>query len=365
MNEKQLTLKDITMGDVYDHITFRTHLTPHVKPQSSKFHDVPCSHHKPYFITAITEHNIQYCVMHDITYHAIPLELITKPLSYNAMILLYVLAEAEIANKDIKYKLYSQYQPYIPILQFQMDIEQILKNDLFYAPFDSTKVEVLTNPMGTFVKEVKHLQGTGRKGVYYDDEWDDETYNQKVHTFTKMSKELYNDQKEISISKQGQVSEIQTHLYQLQQLLPSMTALQTYDLRELCLPYSPESMVFTLYRNCQNKDENPNNQIINDYLWYFASHDDKYRQTVKTMPLDTIFKELCSITTDTTVEEGFALLAKLATKLDYSPFSNIINFSPLHDYLYDVYLKDMNIKTNMELLPDLPELEYELPPEIE
>lgn len=55
------------------------------------------------------------------------------------------------------------------------------------------------NPMSAFVKEVKALQGTGKKGKYYDDRWDEPTYQEKMKEFQLMSKVLYEDKPEVDL----------------------------------------------------------------------------------------------------------------------------------------------------------------------
>lgn len=55
------------------------------------------------------------------------------------------------------------------------------------------------NPMSAFVKEVKSLQGTKKKGKYYDDNWDEPTYQEKMEEFQLMSKVLYEDKPEVDL----------------------------------------------------------------------------------------------------------------------------------------------------------------------
>ena len=55
------------------------------------------------------------------------------------------------------------------------------------------------NPMSAFVKEVKSLQKTGKKGKYYDDRWDEPTYQEKMKEFQLMSKVLYEDKPEVDL----------------------------------------------------------------------------------------------------------------------------------------------------------------------
>ena len=53
--------------------------------------------------------------------------------------------------------------------------------------------------MSAFVKEVKSLQGTKKKGKYYDDNWDEPTYQEKMEEFQLMSKVLYEDKPEVDL----------------------------------------------------------------------------------------------------------------------------------------------------------------------
>lgn len=55
------------------------------------------------------------------------------------------------------------------------------------------------NPMSAFVKEVKSLQGRKKKGKYYDDNWDEPTYQEKMEEFQLMSKVLYEDKPEVDL----------------------------------------------------------------------------------------------------------------------------------------------------------------------
>lgn len=55
------------------------------------------------------------------------------------------------------------------------------------------------NPMSAFVKEVKSLQGTGKKGQYYDDTWYEDTYKAKTEEFKDISRILYEDKPEVDL----------------------------------------------------------------------------------------------------------------------------------------------------------------------
>ena len=55
------------------------------------------------------------------------------------------------------------------------------------------------NPMSAFVKEVQSLQGTKKKGKYYDDNWDEPTYQEKMEEFQLISNVLYEDKPEVDL----------------------------------------------------------------------------------------------------------------------------------------------------------------------
>ncbi len=55
------------------------------------------------------------------------------------------------------------------------------------------------NPMSAFVKEVRTLQGTGKKGKYYDDRWEEPTYEAKTEEFKAISRILYEDKPEVDL----------------------------------------------------------------------------------------------------------------------------------------------------------------------
>lgn len=331
MNEKQLTLQDLTMEDIYRYLYCVNHRFEETVYESQI--DELFSK-KPYVITNISKTELTYRMDHQ--YYTIPM----KPLDIHTISLLTLLTKTEVLTMEIMDQLKTMYWNYVPLLQLQMDLEPVLKHESFYAPFQFANDYVEQNPMTVFVKEVKAFQGTQKKGKYYDDKWDDLTYQEKMETYQYMSKELFQDQPEIRIPKQGPVQEIQSHLYQLQQLLPSMTGSQTYLLRKLCFPYEEETVAFALYRYMNESHDFVEESVIADYLWYFASHDEKYKYMVQHMELSLVFNALWVLTKNTNVEDGFELLQSLAThKDDIYPFLKHVvpyKFLPLDDKRADV-----------------------------
>lgn len=307
MNEKQLTLQDITMEDVYRYLYCANHCNEPTFCESQVDELFP---KKPYFITNISQTELTYCMDHQ--YHTIPV----KPLNIHAASLLTLLTQAHIIQNEIMEQLQNLYKNYVPLLQLQMDLEHVLKHDVFYDPFNAGTVYNIVNPIGPFTREVKTLQGTSKKGQYYDDKWDDSTYMEKVEQYKTMSIELFDDKPELHIPKQGNVQEIQNLLYKLQQSLPSMTGIQTYMLRNLCFPYNSESIVFAMYKNLNNYITNTDNATIANYLWYFMSHDDKYRYLARHMETHNSFYVLRHISISSSVENGFDLLQSLAKNED-------------------------------------------------
>lgn len=68
-----------------------------------------------------------------------------------------------------------------------------------YQLFVQLTSQKAQNPMTVFVKEVKSLQGSGRKGQLYNDAWSDEEYAEKKAEFELMSKVLYEDKPEVDL----------------------------------------------------------------------------------------------------------------------------------------------------------------------
>lgn len=331
MNEKQLTLQDLTMEDVYRYLYCVNHQFENTFDKSQVDE---LSEKKPYVITNISQTEITYCM--DRQYDTIPIH----PISGHMVSLLTLLTKTEVLTMEIMDQLKTMYWTYVPLLQLQMNLEPVLKHESFYAPFQFANDYIEQNPMRIFIREVKALQGTGKKGKYYDDRWDDLTYQSKVEEIQYMSKELFHDQPEIRIPKQGPVQDIQNHLYQLQQLLPSMTGIQTYLLRKLCFPYEEETVTFALYRYMNETHDTVEESVIADYLWYFASHDDKYKSMAQHMEFSLVFNALWVLNKNANVEDGFDLLQSLATHDDeiYPFLKHVVpyKFLTLNDETTDI-----------------------------
>lgn len=205
---------------------------------------------------------------------------------------------------------YDSYRPYVSILEFQMHVRDMLKNDLLYVPFETDSMTVFANPVYLFSREVKKLQGTGKSGEYYDDNWDDWQYKTKVRAYEALSNELYQNKSELAISKRGRVADIQQHLYQLMQLLPTMTAVQTHKLREFVFQKDKKVIVFAVYRLLQ-QELTHDERVVYEYLWYFLSTLDTYREIVHHMESHEEYQKLSVVTKDTTVQEMIDLVSDL------------------------------------------------------
>ena len=211
---------------------------------------------------------------------------------------------------------------------------QLLYYDTISETLDIPYIQLLLSAIG-------HTQSDRASLKYlYDDRWDDLTYQSKVEEIQYMSKELFHDQPEIRIPKQGPVQDIQNHLYQLQQLLPSMTGIQTYLLRKLCFPYEEETVTFALYRYMNETHDTVEESVIADYLWYFASHDDKYKYMAQHMEFSLVFNALWVLNKNANVEDGFDLLQSLATHDDeiYPFLKHVVpyKFLTLNDETTDI-----------------------------
>lgn len=212
---------------------------------------------------------------------------------------------------------YDAYRPYVSILEFQMHVRDMLKNDLLYVPFEPDSMTAFANPVYLFSREVKKLQGTGKSGKYYDDNWDDWKYKTEMSVYEALSNELYQNKSELAISKRGRVADIQQHLYQLMQLLPTMTAVQTHKLREFIFRKHKKLIVFAVYRLLQ-QELTHDERVIYEYLWYFFSTLDTYREIVHHMESHEEYQKLSVVTKDTTVQELIDLVSELDKTYDIS-----------------------------------------------
>lgn len=212
---------------------------------------------------------------------------------------------------------YDAYRPYVSILEFQMHVRDMLKNDLLYVPFEPDSMTAFANPVYLFSREVKKLQGTGKSGKYYDDNWDDWKYKTEMSVYEALSNELYQNKSELAISKRGRVADIQQHLYQLMQLLPTMTAVQTHKLREFIFRKHKKVIVFAVYRLLQ-QELTHDERVIYEYLWYFFSTLDTYREIVHHMESHEEYQKLSVVTKDTTVQELIDLVSELDKTYDIS-----------------------------------------------
>ena len=231
--------------------------------------------------------------------------------------LLGFLGDVERLIRELSSVVYDSYRPYVSILEFQMHVRDMLKNDLLYVPFETDSMTVFANPVYLFSREVKKLQGTGKSGEYYDDNWDDWQYKTKMRAYEAVSNELYQNKSELAISKRGRVADIQQHLYQLMQLLPTMTAVQTHKLREFVFQKDKKVIVFAVYRLLQ-QELTHDEQVIYEYLWYFLSTLDTYREIVHHMESHEEYQKLSVVTKDTTVQELIDLVSELDKTYDIS-----------------------------------------------
>ena len=231
--------------------------------------------------------------------------------------LLGFLGDVESLIHEWSSVVYDAYRPYVSILEFQMHVRDMLKNDLLYVPFETDSMTGFANPVYLFSREVKKLQGTGKSGEYYDDNWDDWKYKTEMRAYEALSNELYQNKSELAISKRGRVADIQQHLYQLMQLLPTMTAVQTHKLREFVFRKHKKIIVFAVYRLLQ-QELTHDERVIYEYLWYFFSTLDTYREIVHHMESHEEYQKLSVVTKDTTVQELIDLVSELDKTYDIS-----------------------------------------------
>lgn len=231
--------------------------------------------------------------------------------------LLGFLGDVERLIRELSSVVYDSYRPYVSILEFQMHVRDMLKNDLLYVPFETDSMTVFANPVYLFSREVKKLQGTGKSGEYYEDNWDDWQYKTKMRAYEALSNELYQNKSELAISKRGRVADIQQHLYQLMQLLPTMTAVQTHKLREFVFQKDKKVIVFAVYRLLQ-QELTHDERVVYEYLWYFLSTLDTYREIVHHMESHEEYQKLSVVTKDTTVQEMLDLVSDLDKTYDIS-----------------------------------------------
>ena len=231
--------------------------------------------------------------------------------------LLAFLSDVNVLTHHLQVSVYPDYRPYVSILEFQMHVRDMLKNDLLYVPFETDSVVIFDNPLYLFSREVKKLQGTGKHGDYYDDDWDDLQYQDAMYSYERLSKGLYQNKSELLIPKHGQVADIQQHLYQLMQLLPTMTAVQTHKLRQYLLENSKKLVVFAVYRLLQ-QELTHDERVVYEYLWYFLSTLDTYREIVHHMESHEEYQKLSVVTKDTTVQELIDLVSELDKTYDIS-----------------------------------------------